>query len=590
MRIFVSYKRDHAESEALLSLLETELPKAYGKVISDRLLPAGEWRRKLLEWIDDCDLFVILLSEKGVASEEVQEEVHRAYDRWVAGGRKKPTIIPVRVNYTGPLDGFRSDVHLNDFQGLRWTGGEADNKTLLAKIRSEVAKGWRPRVFAAMAALLVAALLVYYFVVAPLGNIRKLQAAAPATEPAAGKVIALSEAKKYRDAASRPGWSSRAQTAYARYLGRWSAGHLANARKSINQGKVPEGLVLAALVAQENDGKIDPSFLKDYEEGHYRLLRQTLRTGSTLGPGLAVSSDGTQIAAGNALWNPPSETRCSLRSDSINVVAFGPRGLYTGGNEHILAWTVCRPGTQFPITRQDEEEDEDVEDRVQYLAIAPDDSFAFAMRKGRSVLLQESGATAQTLLKHPEPVRSIAFSRDGSVVVTTSGETLHVWNRRETRPVPTRIETALPLRGASLKGDYVAVAGPRSVKVWRWRPTLQFQDEIVSDVPIRTVALSDQPGLVAVVTDDGVLLEQASKDAFRLGGSQSVAIDVVFSDVGRQLIVKRVDAIEIWNPDPSPTPTEASRPNNVFEDWSKRFALTVDENGRFEPLLFKEER
>jgi hypothetical protein len=586
MKIFVSYKRDHAESEALLSLLETELPKAYGKVNSDRLLTAGEWRPKLLEWIDGCDLFVILLSEKGVESDEVKEEVHRAYDRWVATGRKKPTIIPVRVNYTGPLDGFRRD--LNGFQGLRWTG-EADNKTLLTKIRSEVAKGWRPRVFAAIAALLVVALLVYYFVVAPLGNIRKLRAATPATEPAAGKVIALSEAKKYRDAASRPGWSSRAGAAYARYLGRWSAGHLANARKSINQGKVPEGLVLAALVAQENDGKIDPSFLKDYEEGHYRLLRQTLRTGSTLGAGLAVSSDGTQIAAGNALWSPPSQTRCSLGSDAINVVAFGPRGLYTGGNEHILAWTVCRPGAQFPVTRQDEEEDEDVEDRVQYLAIAPDDSFAFVMRKGRSVLLQESGTTSRTL-KHPEPVRSIAFSRDGSVLVTTSGETLNVWNRRETRPVPTRIETGLPLRGASLKGEYVTVAGPRSVKVWRWRPTLQFQYEIAFDVPIRAVALSDEPGLVAVVTDEGVLLEQVSKDAFRLGGSQSVASEVVFSDVGRQLVIKRVDAIEIWNPDTSPTPMDAPRQTNLFEDWSRRFALTVDENSRFEPILFKEAR
>ena len=169
-----------------------------------------------------------------------------------------------------------------------------------------------PRLYWALVALFVLALLVYFFVIAPLGNIRKLRSASPATDSAAGTVIPLSEAKKYRDAASRVGWSSPARAAYARYLGRWSEGHLANARKSINQGKVPEGLVLAALVARENGGKLDPSFLKDYEEGHYRLLKQTLRTGSTLGAGLAVSSDGTQIAAGNALWNPTSQTRCSL--------------------------------------------------------------------------------------------------------------------------------------------------------------------------------------------------------------------------------------------------------------------------------------
>ena len=49
MKVFVSYKRDHKESERLLSLLETELSKPFATVRSDRLLPSGEWRRELLE-------------------------------------------------------------------------------------------------------------------------------------------------------------------------------------------------------------------------------------------------------------------------------------------------------------------------------------------------------------------------------------------------------------------------------------------------------------------------------------------------------------------------------------------------------------
>jgi hypothetical protein len=462
-----------------------------------------------------------------------------------------------------------------------WILGSITAAAAEAKIeKAAAARKRRKRIGISLSvALPLAALVAYISVIAPLTNIQKLRSASPATDSAAGNVIPLSEAKTYRDHGSHFGWSSRAAAAYAQYLARWSDRHLANARKSINQGKVPEGLILAALVARENDGNVDPSFLKDYDEGHYRLLKQTLRTGATLGAGLAVSSDGTQIAAGDALWIPASHTTCSLGPDAINAVAFGPRGLYTGGNEYVRPWIVCRPGTQIPV----KEEGEDLEDRVQYLAIAPDDAVAVVMRKGSSVLLHEGGTVSQAL-KHSAPVSSIAFASDGSLI-TTSGETLNVWNRRESRPMT--IKTGLSLCGASLKGDYVAVAGPRTVKVWRWRPAFQFQYEIPLDVSILAVALSDEPRLLVVVTDGGVLLKQVSKEAFQLGSTQSAASDVVFSDVGRNFIVKRVDAIEIWNSDPAPTSMDAP-PNNPLDDWTRKFGLTVDENEHFQ--LFKGDR
>jgi hypothetical protein len=574
MKVFVSYKRDDDDSKKLLLLLQEDLAKVFTKVYSDRLLPAGdEWRQKLLQWIDRCHLFVVLRSEKAAGSEKVKEEVTSAYDRWIRTERKGPKIITVSVNYTEPFEGFWRDV--GALQQLSWTG-ENDPNPILKEIRRAVAKVRRPRVYGAIAVLFLLALLAYITVIVPLTNIQKLRAASPATE-------LLSEAKTYRDRGSHFGWSSRANAAYDRYLRRWSEGHLANARTNITQGKVQEGLLRAALVAQENGGKLDPSFLKDYEEGHYNLLKQTLRTGATLGAGLAVSSDGTQIAAGNALWNPGSKIECSLGTDAINAVAFGPRGLYTGGNEHVRPWTVCVPGAQFDVSA----DVGDLEDRVQYLAIAPDNAVAVVMRKGISVLLHAGGTVSQAL-KHSQPVRSIAFSNDGSLI-TTSGQTLNIWDRRESHPVPRTIHTGLSLHSASLKGDYVAVAGPRTVKVWRWRPSFQFQYEIPFEMPIRAVALSDDPSLLAVVTDGGVLLEQVAKDAFRLGSTQSAASDVVFSDVGRSFIVKRVDAVEIWNSDPSSTTLDAP-PNNPLDDWTRKFGLTVDEIGHFKPILFKEDR
>ena len=197
MKIFVSYKRDHAESEALLSLLETELRRAHTTIYSDRLLTAGEWRPKLLEWIDGCDLFVALLSEKGLESEEVRDEVHRAYDRWLRTGRKRPTIIPVHVNYSGPLGGFKRD--LSAFQGLRWTG-ESDDNTVLNKIREEVRRRRRPKVYgAAIAALLLVMVLLISFAPASLQNILKSRTASSEELPVSTNALSVRQITNVND-------------------------------------------------------------------------------------------------------------------------------------------------------------------------------------------------------------------------------------------------------------------------------------------------------------------------------------------------------------------------------------------------------
>jgi Tol biopolymer transport system component len=197
MKVFVSYKRDHAESEALLSLLETELRSAHTTIYSDRLLTAGEWRPKLLEWIDGCDLFVVLLSERSLESEEIRDEVHRAYDRWLRTGRKRPTIIPVSVNYSGPLGGFKRD--LSAFQGLRWTG-EGDDDTLPNKIREEVRRKRRPKVYgAAIAALLLVVVLLYSFAPASLRDLLKPRTPSSEGRPDSARVLSVRQITHVND-------------------------------------------------------------------------------------------------------------------------------------------------------------------------------------------------------------------------------------------------------------------------------------------------------------------------------------------------------------------------------------------------------
>lgn len=588
-KFFISYAHSDDPSVALRTYLTKELRQHGHDVFSDQSIEGSqEWGEQLTKHAEECDCFVVLISDGALASRWVRAEVKRVCARFER--ERKPAIFVVRLS-NKEFD-VVWDADLGRFQDVKWTSpahspvvrdvilGRITAAEAEAKIeKAAAARKLRKRIGVSFSvALPLAALVAYIFVIAPFTNIQKLRAASQATDSAAGNVIPLSEAKKYRDAASRVGWSSRADAAYKPYLDRWSDGLLAKARKSIDLGKVQEGLVLAALVAQENGGKLDPSFLKDYEEGNYASLKKTLRTGSPLSAGLAVSSDGTQIAAGHTLWNLAASTRCSL-AGAINAVAFGPRGLYTGGNEEVTQWTSCQPGRQIPVS----------DERVQDLAVAQDGTVAVVVHKGNDVLLYK-GVT-ELSLPHAEQVRSVAFSDDGAFLVTTSGKLLSVWNGAVSNPPPppNKIDTGLSLRGAALNGDYVAVNGAQKVRIWRLRPKVQFVREVALLAPVRSIALSEDAVQLAMVSEEGVFSDRVARVASRrIGARQSVASDVIFLDVRRQLIVKRADAVEIWDPEPSSA--DADVPEHRLARWMDKFALNVDENGRVTPRVWNESR
>jgi hypothetical protein len=188
-------------------------------------------------------------------------------------------------------------------------------------------------------------------------------------------------------------------------------------------------------------------------------------------------------------------------------------------------------------------------------------------------------------------VSSVAFADDGSFLVTTSGKLLSVWNLtvRNHPPHPNKIDTGLSLRGAALNGDYVAVNGAQKVKIWRLRPGVQFVREVTPPAPVRSIALSEDAVLLAMVSEEGVFVDRVARVALRrIGDRKSVTSDVVFSDVGRQLIVKRADAVELWDPEPSSA--DADDPEHRLARWMDKFALTVDENGRITPRVWSENR
>ncbi|MFN2200651.1 MAG: AAA-like domain-containing protein, partial [Caldilineaceae bacterium] len=77
-----------------------------------------------------CDYIIVLLSEDSIHSEMVQGEVRRAHKRCEKEGR--PTTLPVRVRYEGPL-GYELDSYLSPIQQKLWTGAD-DSEKLLTEI------------------------------------------------------------------------------------------------------------------------------------------------------------------------------------------------------------------------------------------------------------------------------------------------------------------------------------------------------------------------------------------------------------------------------------------------------------------------
>lgn len=89
-RVFVSYAR--TVSEAMARRLHASLTAAGGAPWLDLLdIPPGRnWPSEIQAAIRACDVFVVLLTPEASASENVQDELHYAFDQ-------KKRIVPVRV-------------------------------------------------------------------------------------------------------------------------------------------------------------------------------------------------------------------------------------------------------------------------------------------------------------------------------------------------------------------------------------------------------------------------------------------------------------------------------------------------------------
>ncbi|MCG8368279.1 MAG: AAA-like domain-containing protein [Pseudanabaenales cyanobacterium] len=141
-KVFISYRSkdpDQLLARQFQDALQAVGHEAFMAAASIRL---GEnWSQRIDQELEQCDYLLLLLSEKSAASEMVIEEVRRARELRDSRPAKKPTILPIRVQF--PISAsLNYDLrgYLNPIQQREWRSPE-DTAAILQEILSLLETG-----------------------------------------------------------------------------------------------------------------------------------------------------------------------------------------------------------------------------------------------------------------------------------------------------------------------------------------------------------------------------------------------------------------------------------------------------------------
>src|SRR6185369_8601065 len=132
VEVVLLYKRDSQPDAELVEFIEAQLMEHGCKVFIDRHLALGvDWAREIEGRIRSADAIIPLLSADSIRSEMLGFEIESAHEAsQLQEGR--PRLLPVRVNYTGPLPEPLSSI-LDPVQYFLWEG-EHDNLGLVTEL------------------------------------------------------------------------------------------------------------------------------------------------------------------------------------------------------------------------------------------------------------------------------------------------------------------------------------------------------------------------------------------------------------------------------------------------------------------------
>lgn len=127
-KYFISYSRRNANDENLARFLHENLTELGHSVFIDIGMKAGtDWLEEIRRRIKWCDYLVLLLSKTSMSSEMVLREVRMARASLRVNG--KPLILPIRLNYEGPLE-YELDLYIGRLHHTSWEGRRDSQRVL----------------------------------------------------------------------------------------------------------------------------------------------------------------------------------------------------------------------------------------------------------------------------------------------------------------------------------------------------------------------------------------------------------------------------------------------------------------------------
>jgi len=133
--VVLLYKRNAQPDEEILGYLDGQLRQGGYRVFVDRHLQVGvEWAREIEQRVSEAEAVVILLSSASIGSEMLAYEVQVAHEAFQRKG--KPRILPVRINFEGPLPPVLAPF-LDGIQYARWHSS-GDNQVLADEIAASL--------------------------------------------------------------------------------------------------------------------------------------------------------------------------------------------------------------------------------------------------------------------------------------------------------------------------------------------------------------------------------------------------------------------------------------------------------------------
>ena len=125
-QLFISYKRNVDPDESLAMRLCSTLEEAGHRVFIDQKITVGlDWAAEIHRQIAASDFVLVLLSEASIQSEMVAEEIAYAHQQVERAGKSR--LIPIRVNYDGPLPYQISHI-LDKLHYATWYGTADDER------------------------------------------------------------------------------------------------------------------------------------------------------------------------------------------------------------------------------------------------------------------------------------------------------------------------------------------------------------------------------------------------------------------------------------------------------------------------------